>query len=391
MARSIHDTDEYKKLVDSTLKPISNQGSILDIPYDDFLRFLQPYNSFNKALGTSLYGLNHRNVKTLTQNERDNQGYVFFTRPQLCMTDNNLKNDRRFLSLLVSDKNSIFRYIRNLLDPRLGTDISLYSEAGDVTGYGQNNVCPFLDNNNIFIAPFTNYITSCTGWPEPVIPTYKSQEDVRGGQWSMVDGIADINGVYDITCTFRNPKESPILLIAFYWSLYTTLVFSGVFNPYPDMIASNELDYNTRIWRILLDESKTKVKYIGHTGASTIKAPDIGKIFNYTEGNPLSEQNKEVSITFESSIACYQDPISIDEFNKTVGIANPIMREIRKEKLYNKRPNTSYIKIPKNLLDRFNFRGYPMIDYETNELEWFVSKNSPTYKRVISIVNSFNI
>lgn len=395
MSESIHNDNYYKKIFG---RKISSDGSTIDLlemPFDDFQRFLQPFNTGNKALTTSLFGINHRDVKTITQSDKDQQGYVFFTRPQLNLTDDNCRTHRTFMNLLVQDKNNIFRYIRNLLDPRLGTIIhKLYNTGKEtyVTGAGPANICEFLDNENPFIIPFTNYITSCTGWPEPILPTYTSQEGVNGEQSSQVDGNMDIYNTYDISCTFRNVKESIILLIAYYWSLYSSLVFNGSMTPYHDFIAANEYDYNTRIWRLILDETKTRVKYIGSTGASFITAPNVASVFNFNEGNPYVDQNREITINFRSIGACYHDPILIKEFNTTVGIFNPDMAIIHREKLTGKiSGRTNYRKIPQNLLSLFNFRGYPMIDYETNELEWFMDKNSPTYRRAMDIASSGTI
>lgn len=384
MAESLHNTDSFKKLQE--LIYTNKEINLLDLEYDDFLRFATPYNSYNKALGTSLYGINHRGVRTLTVHDKDQQGYVFFTRPQLNLIDDNLRKSRHFFNLMVDDRNSIFRYVRNLLDPRLGSRKDKdYNSGGEtfVTGAGAANIPEYLDNNNAFIVPFTNYITSCTGWPEPIVPTYASKEGVNGEQYMQVDGRMDINNVYDISCTFRNPKESPILFISYYWALYSTLVFDGTFLPEHDMLAANEIDYNTRIYRIITDETKTKVKYISATGASMITAPNIASIFNYNEGNPYLDQNRELTINFKSAGATYQDPILIDEFNKTVGIFNPDMMIIRREKLLGKiSGQTNYVKIPHSLLTQMNFRGYPMIDYETNELEWFVDRNTESLEGI---------
>lgn len=387
MGESPHNTDRYKKLQELVYN--KKELNLLDLDYDDFLRFSSPYNSYSKALSTSMYGINHRNIRTLTQHDKDHQGYVFFTRPQLNLIDDNLRKSRHFFNLMTSDKNTIFRYVRGLLDPRLGTRKDKdYNSGGEtfVTGAGPANIPGYLDNNNAFIVPFTNYITSCTGWPEPIVPSYTSKEGVNGEQYIQVDGRMDVNNAFDLSCSFRNPKENPILFISYYWAMYSTLVFDGTFLPDPDMLAANEIDYNTRIYRIITDETKTKVKYICATGASFITAPNIASIFNYNEGNPYLDQNRELTINFRSVGATYQDPILIDEFNKTVGIFNPDMMIIRREKLLGKLSGqTNYVKIPHNLLTQMNFRGYPMIDYETNELEWFIDKNSPSLDGAVTL------
>jgi len=84
--------------------------------------------------------------------------------------------------------------------------------------------------------------------------------------------------------------------------------------------------------------------------------------------------NQEIQIQFRCMGACYQDDIIVHEFNKTVGIFNPGMR---KEYV-----GTSMQKVPYNALQIFNNQGYPRIDPDTYELEWYVSKAN--YNRVMN-------
>lgn len=387
---SIHNTSEYLKLFDTYTVDGKNYTKLSDISLDSFLRYTQPYHNNKKSITNQIFGFNHRGVNTAMQHDRDNVGYTFFTRPQLCMVDYNLAKNRQFAQLLTNDRTSPYRYVRGLLDPRLGSGATNKHNAPgevNVSAIGPEAVHPALDNSNMFVVPFTNFITSCSGWPDPVIPTYTSKPDVRGGVWGLVDGSMDINNDFDINCTFTNARTGIINWIVYYWAAYAPLVFDGVFTPYIDMIAANEIDYNTRIYRMVTDETKTFLKYIACTGASFITNIDMGKLFNFNQGDVALTNNREVSVNFKSIGAFYNDPITIDEFNKTVGYANENMRIIRLEKLYGSiSGKTNYIKVPKALLDLLNYRGYPMIDYETNEIEWFLDKNSPSFKNVLEFI-----
>ena len=66
------------------------------------------------------------------------------------------------------------------------------------------------------------------------------------------------------------------------------------------------------------------------------------------------------------------------------------MEIIRREKLTGKKLGTNYIKLPPPALELpyTNFKAYPCIDPQTNELEWFIDKNSDTYKSIINIINN---
>ena len=68
--------------------------------------------------------------------------------------------------------------------------------------------------------------------------------------------------------TFKNTKGNPLLYFFYIWIKYQTLVFEGILNPYMDMIVENEIDYNTRIYRLVMDQQKRYVTYIAATGAS---------------------------------------------------------------------------------------------------------------------------
>jgi hypothetical protein len=74
----------------------------------------------------------------------------------------------------------------------------------------------------------------------------------------------------------------------------------------------------------------------------------------------------------------YNDDILIREFNLTSAIFSKAVRD----KLEGKANNL--VKIPIALLDIFNNRGIPLINENTLELEWWINKNSLTYKNIMS-------
>jgi hypothetical protein len=155
-------------------------------------------------------------------------------------------------------------------------------------------------------------------------------------------------------------------------------VYQGVLVPYPDMIIQNEIDYNTRIYRLILDPTKTKVQKIGATGASfPVNAP-LGAAFNFEADRPLNNSNDQISITFQSSGALYQDDILVDEFNRTGQIFNDGLKDDKRERFYKK--------VPMDALAIFNNRGYPRINPMTYDLEWWVSNEE--YNKHLPQLNS---
>lgn len=360
----------------------------------EFYQLTQPTGAPQRGLTDNLYGINHQNVKNFLPESRDSVGLTFFTRPQLNMGDINLRNERMLYNLLTTESKSVYRYVRMMLDPRLGT--------------GNNKLsCPLIDNQLAFIPVLTNNLISVSGWPDITLDVHNSKSGVRREVHSMVDSPIDIYYDFDINCTFKNVKEDPLFALFITWGIYMSRVFDGAMSPYLDFITENELDYNTRIYRLILDESRTYVKKIAATGASFPVNVPVGKFFDYNDSTPYSEQNKTIDITFKCNGANYMDPVLIYEFNKTVGIFNPDMREenrstreiinrildrapfgmsgsdVRNFNSYGSTPSSNMVKIPISLIDKFNFRGYPRINPDTSELEWWVNKNSAYYTKVM--------
>lgn len=361
--------------------------------FDNLLRYTQSSGTFKKALSYNLYGVNHRALVSPIPLDKNNQGLVFFTRPQLNFTTKNIYNVNSFVNLATMNRFSIFRYIRNLLDPRSCT-------VASKTGGGSSPVhqSPYLFQELIFMPILTNSIKSLSGWPDPSLPVYKSKENLRGGVWGAADGIAQTYGTYDLSCTFRNYIGNPIFSIFYYWLKYISCVVDGTMIPYSDMLGANEIDYNTRIYRLVLDDSRRYVKMISCTGASMPTSIDIGRFFNFNETADSITEHNEISVNFTCFGACYLDNIILDEFNKAVCIGQPQLWTIRNLRLIGKDVSDKELtktlngqnfpleKIPYNLLNYFNFRGYPFINTNTLELEWWIEKNSPYLQAFKSMI-----
>lgn len=370
---------------------------------DQFFRTTQPIGSSLRAIGNNLYGINHRKVKAMIPENRDDYGLVFFTRPQLNLGIGNLRNIRKFYSLLTTKQNSVHRYVRCMLDPRLsrmhsgGVDIAKYGiftpeEAAKgwnddnvmkklYEAYGQPTItCPLVDEKMAFIPILTNAIKSMSGWNDIVLPTYTSKEGLKREQWSVADGMIDIYDSTDLDCTFRNMKDEPLILLFETWLRYMALVFEGMISPYFDFIVENEIDYMTRIYRLVLDESKRFVKKIAATGAAFPITVPNGKFFDFEDSENYNNGNKDIQIRFKCIGQEYNDDILAYEFNQAVYIFNPELR-------HSGTRECEYTKIPFQYLELFNNRGYPLINLNTLELEWHISRSSRTYKEITSIYN----
>jgi len=362
--------EETKK--DNILDDMINFKSSLD----RFMTLTQPINSIQKANSNLLYGLNNSTSKPVVNENRDKPGYVFFTRPQLNMTAVNLRNVSQMYNLLTKDPYTVQRYVRCTLDPRQATLNGIRS--------------PLVDTNMPFIPVLTNTIKSLSGWPDITMPTFTSKEGVRKEQYTQADGSTDIFEAYDLDATFRNTRDEPLLMLFQHWLVYTGLVFEGVLMPYMDMIVENEIDYNTRIYRLVMDETNTYVKKISCTGAAFPVNVPTGKVFDFNDSSVYDLDNKDINIRFRCVGALYNDALIVNDFNKVNVIFNPevdllIKNNFREGKMHN------LIKIPHSLLSVLNYRGYPIINTNTFELEWWINKNSPDAIRLFKLLKNGTI
>lgn len=313
--------------------------------------------SISTAIGDSFYGINHRQTPNVIPINKDYFGLAFFTRPRLNLSTENLRTHRIMSPLLTNEPSSVQRYIRCMLDPTLGK---------------KGITCSMVDDQQAFIPLFTNHLLSMTGWPDVNLPTMTSHEGMYKEAFSMVDGVSVNYSTFDIPVSFRNLGGDPITAMLFFWCHYMSLVYEGVLVPYSEFIVENEIDYQTRIYRLVLDSTKTFVKKIAATGASFPLTSPMGASFNFSHDKPINDSNDQISSQFRCMGAMYQDDILIDEFNKTTVLFNPTMAASGR--------SSYWMKVPMDALYMFNNRGYPAINPKTYELEWYVSKEEYAYR-----------
>lgn len=323
-----------------------------------------PVGPLDSSIGDAFFGINHRQTPTPVPINKDSYGLTFFTRPQLNLTMENARAFRPFIPLLTREPASIQRIIRSYLDPRL---------------YLENVTCPFVDPKLVFLPILTNHLTQMSGWPDTSLDSYTSKKGAHKEEFSMVDSATDFFSVFDLTTSFRNMVADPITLLFQTWVTYQSCVFQGIMLPYPDFIVKNEIDYNTRIYRLVLDSNRTYVQKIACTGAAYPSSVPMAKAFDFQTDTPLNASNNEIQIQFKCMGVRYNDDLIVHEFNKAVGIFNISMRK-------------DYIgsqmrKIPYSALQVFNGKGYPRINPNTYELEWYVTKQD--YDRVMAAYTKY--
>ena len=331
---------------------------------DDYFQST-PIGSIDKAIGNNLYGINHRQTPTAVPSNKDMYGLTFFVRPQLNMQLDNIRNVRQFSPLTTTNVRSIQQFVKCTLDPRLmaGYNIGRRPNSTSIRAMA----CPMVDALNPFIPILTNNLNSISGWPDVTAPVHTSKAGLYNEAWSIVDGITRNYETFDIDASFRNTRGDPILYMFYVWLHYSSFVFEGKLIPYLDFIAENEIDYNTRIYRLVLDKDRNKVTKIAATGAAFPISVPTGSFFDFNSERPFNDQNKDITIRFKCMGVDYQDDITIFEFNKTVISFNANMADNVRER--------SMIRIDPSLLQMFNNRGYPRINPNDYVLEWWVYSN----------------
>lgn len=328
--------------------------------YDDLLDYISQgagLGSVSSAMADSLVGINHRVVGNPVPYNQDLQGLTFFTRPRMNLSYNNLSADRRLSILAANNAASRAHYgavIRYWLDPELHRAILGQNPAVDAL------VDPYM----AFIPLLTNHLVSLSGWVDPIAETFEAKAGMAKETWGMTDGIDSIYSSFDLTANFRNIAGDPISLMFQVWLVYMSMVYQGRMLPYPDSEMLREVDYQTRIYRLVLDPSKRYVQKIAACGAAFPYSSALGQAFDFNTEAPFEQgRAQQISIPFKCFGAMYQDPILIQEFNDTVCMFNDSMVDgIRENRM---------IKIPPEDLNVENYYGYPRINIETNELEWW--------------------
>lgn len=311
------------------------------------------YTDMSSVVTNVFRGINVLGYQAPVPINKDQYGYTFFTKPRMNLEEENLIQFRKLAQLASEDSTTMGNAIRAYLDP-----------VGHNTSSGGFESA-IVDKKNIFIPLLTNTLESLSGWPDPLIDTYKAAPGVRKETWMMYDGVVEINNDFPLTATFRNITRDPISFLFDTWLLYGSGVREGMLRPRRSAVVFKELDYQTRIWRIVLDETRTHVTKIAACFAAQPVNISLGKAFDYNSAAPYNQNNSSINVQFDAVGATYNDPILFQEFNESVGIYNKQMVDDDARYRFYKRLSPQEVPL-------FNYRAYPRIDPDTLRFEWYV-------------------
>lgn len=332
--------------------------------------------SLSDSMTKTFQGANIFSNTPMLKPNTNSPGYIFTTRPDLNLSTSNIMTERKMAPLLTDKEDSLMRAIRMILSPRLaanggitGKNAFLYPGYAEGIPRDLGKITSRLINPKYpFIAISDNTVKSLTGWPSNQLGIRSTNPGILKEVHIMADAPATYNGEYSLSLSAYSMKGNPVLYLYYYWILYIGFIYYQTYGlmPWPEYLANGRLDYTCRIYRLIMDESKTYVTEMAATGYAIPRSIDIGPVFDYQSPseNPRPYMDRTVDIEFACSGAIYMDEILIQQFNNTVKLFNYAMSQ--KEKVYKK--------VEKQYLGIFNNECYPWINPVTRELEWWIEK-----------------
>ncbi len=323
-----------------------------------------PIGSVERSLGSLLKGINHSGSVPILYPEEENKEMAFFTRPLLNMSSANLQNDREMANLITDTGNDIHTYIREMLDPRL-----YLSEKHKTT-------CPFVDNELAYIPILTNAIEELTGMPDRTLPVSTGNAGAIGQQYSSPDGVFNYYGNTEFDFVFQKVRGNIVDRLIGVWCQMMSLQAQGTCVPYFEDEVRDRRNFECRVYRLNLDYTGNIVTDLAAIKVYFPIVDNIGKEFNMSKNKPR-DKGKTTNVRFLSmGGVAYKDPIILWEFNQHTAMTSPSVTNMLEGKPHD------LVKIPRVFKDRFKDTGYPIINDETMELEWWVKNTSPTYYKI---------
>jgi hypothetical protein len=309
-----------------------------------------------RQLVDALRGHSTVQMNQLPALETNDLTFVFFTRPNLNLSDLSLSRSRRLVPYSNTEdetKNAINKMIRGTLSPN------------EVDNNGLKSA--LLNHETPFIPLLSNTLLSISGFPDEVLKSWVSPAGMVGEQWGHVNSEIMFNGEVELSLSFQSIIEDPVYRMVDVWMTYSSMVRYGKIIPHPNCIASRETDYFTGIY-VIVTNSRYKIKHIAKTRGYPIAIPK-GEKFSYNKYETKSDKFKTFDTRFKCFGMDYDDPAIMQEFNLVMMAFNG---DIRSTMLGE---SEDIVEVPTRFKTLFQNKGYPLIDLRYNTLEYVIPKS----------------
>lgn len=286
----------------------------------------------------------------------DTIGLVFMNRPCLNLSDQNIKEHSQLLTLISPLQNSLSAYVKGLLDPNWAR--------------GNSGAVEFLDPLYPWIAPVSNLIKVCSGFPDVSLNVARSQPGIRKEVYQYVDGILAVNGDFDMSMSFYPLKHNLLATIFDVWNHYIDGVSTGDtgMEPYPEALIQNYRDYDCTIFTIILNKNLRSVEGIynnGYCWPNTYPSGAFSTI-DRTQDTLRGQGQDELEIRFPSVGFRYNNLHVVDRFNRITLAFNANMHPAIREQNYRQLEVAEYF--------AGGYHAYPWINPMTMEMEYWSAK-----------------
>jgi hypothetical protein len=284
----------------------------------------------------------------------DTIGLVFINRPLMNLSDENVKKHPQLLPLLNPNPNTLGAYVKGLLDPTWGR-----ANSGAIGN--------MLDPTFPWIAPFTNYMKTCSGFPDVQLNVSTSTPGIRKEVYQFVDGILKVNYNYDMRLSFHTFKPNILPFIFDVINHYiegVTLGDEGL-EPYPEALVGNWRDYDMRIYVTIMNKNFRNIEGIYCCGYGWFNSFPSGAFsaVDRTQGTLRGQGQDELDVNFPAVGFRYNNLRVADQFNRTTLFFCENMSPSKRAGFFRKLSVVEYMDGA--------YKSYPWINLNTMEMEYW--------------------
>lgn len=301
-------------------------------------------------------GRNWTGSKPFVEQPLDRTGYIFIARTDMNLHRDNIKGHRQFESLLSTNRLSAGQAIRSLLDPRSSRD---------------GKCSPLINEFYGFNTLLENTVTSCSGWPNTVNNVTPTAPNEKGASNLLIEGKYKSGIPFSLSIEHINTEGDMVSQMYAILSRYPTLLRHGEVEMYADNIVLDRVDWKSRIYRFVLDKNGHRVEQFTMTGEAFPVSDSTGSAMNFSTESPHNEGYDTVSAEWQCGGFYHNDPIVIDEFNRTQIMHNPNMADGIRENFYY-RVGTDENLPSLAIVEMYQYLGYPRINPLTLEFEVWI-------------------